>query len=169
MFIDLPPQVNGLSQLDHWQGNCGYWIRTNEWVFLSRGQSPVPYHLAKPHWSAFSDRTSVYRIRHNLISIMMLQSTLAIDHLCTDSVTLSRLIAGDRFEPPFLRVWTLWDSASPSCRNPDSRVSKVFNVLCLNTRRFGLRQRRLYGRAPLHGLNSTVQLYALTRRYAAMH
>ena len=21
MFIDLPPQVNGLSQLDHWQGN----------------------------------------------------------------------------------------------------------------------------------------------------
>ena len=44
--------------------------------------------------------------------------------------------------------------------NPDSRVSKVFNVLCLNTRRFGLRQHRLYGRAPLHGLNSTVQLYA---------
>ena len=25
---------------------------------------------------------------------------------------------------------------------------------------FGLRQHRLYGRAPLHGLNSTVQLYA---------
>nr|DAP85611.1 MAG TPA: hypothetical protein [Caudoviricetes sp.] len=44
--------------------------------------------------------------------------------------------------------------------NPDSRVSKVFNVLCLNTRRFGLRQHRLYGRAPLHGLSSTVQLYA---------
>nr|DAO49362.1 MAG TPA: hypothetical protein [Caudoviricetes sp.] len=22
VFIDLPPQVNGLSQLDHWQGNC---------------------------------------------------------------------------------------------------------------------------------------------------
>ena len=44
--------------------------------------------------------------------------------------------------------------------NPDSRVSKVFNVLCLNTRRFGIRQHRLYGRAPLHGLNSTVQLYA---------
>ena len=44
--------------------------------------------------------------------------------------------------------------------NPDSRVSKVFNVLCLNTRRFGLRQHRLYGRAPLHGLDSTVQLYA---------
>ena len=43
--------------------------------------------------------------------------------------------------------------------NPDSRVSKVFNVLCLNTRRFGLRQYRLYGRAPLHGLNFTVQLY----------
>lgn len=48
--------------------------------------------------------------------------------------------------------------------NPDSRVSKVFYVLCLNTRRFGLRQYRLYGRAPMHGLNSTVQLYALTRR-----
>lgn len=44
--------------------------------------------------------------------------------------------------------------------NPDSRVSKVFYVLCLNTRRFGLRQHRLYGRTPLHGLNSTVQLYA---------
>lgn len=44
--------------------------------------------------------------------------------------------------------------------NPDSRVSKVFNVLCLNTRRFGLRQHRLYGRAPLHGLDSTIQLYA---------
>ena len=44
--------------------------------------------------------------------------------------------------------------------NPDSRVSKVFYVLCLNTRRFGLRQHRLYGRAPLHGLNSTIQLYA---------
>lgn len=44
--------------------------------------------------------------------------------------------------------------------NPDSRVSKVFNVLCLNTRRFGLRQHRLYGRAPLRRLNSTVQLYA---------
>ena len=53
--------------------------------------------------------------------------------------------------------------------NPDSRVSKVFNVLCLNTRRFGLRQHRLYGRAPLHGLDSTVQLYVLTRRYAVMH
>lgn len=48
----------------------------------------------------------------------------------------------------------------PLSHNPDSRVSKVFNVLCLNTRRFGLRQHRLYGRAPLHGLNSTVQLYA---------
>lgn len=44
--------------------------------------------------------------------------------------------------------------------NPDSRVSKVFNVLCLNTRRFGLRQHRLYCRAPLHGLDSTIQLYA---------
>ena len=44
--------------------------------------------------------------------------------------------------------------------NPDSRVSKVFYVLCLSTRRFGLRQHRLYGRAPLRGLNSTVQLYA---------
>lgn len=48
----------------------------------------------------------------------------------------------------------------PLSHNPDSRVSKVFNVLCVNTRRFGLRQHRLYGRAPLHGLNSTVQLYA---------
>ena len=43
--------------------------------------------------------------------------------------------------------------------NPDSRVSKVFYVLCLNTRRFGLRQHRLYGRAPLHGLNFAIQLY----------
>lgn len=57
----------------------------------------------------------------------------------------------------------------PLSHNPDSRVSKVFYVLCLNTRRFGLRQHRLYGRTPLHGLNSTVQLYVLTRRYAAMH
>lgn len=48
----------------------------------------------------------------------------------------------------------------PLSLNPDSRVSKVFNVLCLNTRRFGLRQHRLYGRAPLRRLNSTVQLYA---------
>lgn len=40
------------------------------------------------------------------------------------------------------------------------RVSKVFYVLCLNTRRFGLRQHRLYGRAPLRGLDFTVQLYA---------
>ena len=48
----------------------------------------------------------------------------------------------------------------PLSHNPDSRVSKVFYVLCLNTRRFGLRQHRLYGRTPLHGLNSTVQLYA---------
>lgn len=48
----------------------------------------------------------------------------------------------------------------PLSHNPDSRVSKVFNVLCLNTRRFGLRQHRLYGRTPLHGLDSTVQLYA---------
>lgn len=44
--------------------------------------------------------------------------------------------------------------------NPDSRVSKVFYVLYLNTRRFGLRQHRLYGRTPLHGLNFTIQLYA---------
>ena len=43
------------------------------------------------------------------------QSTQVIDHLRTDSVTLSRLIAGDGFEPPFSRVWTLWDSASLSC------------------------------------------------------
>nr|DAZ40478.1 MAG TPA: hypothetical protein [Caudoviricetes sp.] len=42
-------------------------------------------------------------------------------------------------------------------------------MLCLNTRRFGIRQHRLYGRAPLHGLDSTVQLYVLTRRYAVMH
>lgn len=48
----------------------------------------------------------------------------------------------------------------PLSHNPDSRVSKVFYVLCLNTRRFGLRQHRLYGRTPLHGLNSTIQLYA---------
>ena len=48
----------------------------------------------------------------------------------------------------------------PLSHNPDSRVSKVFYVLCLNTRRFGLRQHRLYGRAPLHGLSSTIQLYA---------
>lgn len=48
----------------------------------------------------------------------------------------------------------------PLSHNPDSRVSKVFNVLCLNTRRFGLRQHRLYGRTPLRGLNSTIQLYA---------
>ena len=47
---------------------------------------------------------------------------------------------------------------SPKTRTP--RVSKVFYVLCLNTRRFGLRQHRLYGRAPLRGLNFTVQLYA---------
>nr|DAD77163.1 MAG TPA: hypothetical protein [Siphoviridae sp. ctMYd37] len=42
-------------------------------------------------------------------------------------------------------------------------------MLCLNTRRFGLRQHRLYGRTPLHGLDFTVQLYVLTRRYAVMH
>lgn len=48
----------------------------------------------------------------------------------------------------------------PLSHNPDIRVSKVFYVLCLNTRRFGLRQHRLYGRAPLHGLNFAIQLYA---------
>ena len=62
---------------------------------------------------------------------------------------------GERFyRPPQHR------QSLPLSHNPDSRVSKVFNVLCLNTRRFGLRQHRLYGRTPLHGLNSTVQLYA---------
>ena len=35
-------------------------------------------------------------------------------------------------------------------------------MLCLNTRRFGLRQHRLYGQWPLHctGLNFAIQLYA---------
>lgn len=62
----------------------------------------------------------------------------------------------------YTEQWERWDSnpraiwpyqtfyrQSLHSHNPDSRVSKVFYVLCLNTRRFGLRQRRLYGQRPL--------------------
>lgn len=45
-------------------------------------------------------------------------------------------IAGDGFEPPFSRIWVLWDSVSLSCLNPDSRVSKVIYRVMRSTRLF---------------------------------
>lgn len=50
--------------------------------------------------------------------------------------TIDGLIAGGGFEPPFSMVWTLWDSVSLSCLNPDSRVSKVIYRVMRSTRLF---------------------------------
>ena len=61
----------------------------------------------------FLIRTPDSRISNNLFSWD--KFSRIIDRLYTDSVIPTKLIAGDGFEPPFSRVWTLWDSASPSC------------------------------------------------------
>ena len=131
----------------------------------SRTMRPPLFHLSYIPL-CFSDQPPVNRISNNLfpwdlpeeypLELPACGIAPPAQAIRTGIPCFSWQIAGDGFEPPFSRIWALRDSTSLSCLNPDSRVSKVFYVLCLNTRRFGLRQHRLYGRAPLHELNSTV-------------
>lgn len=63
--------------------------------------------------SCFSVRTPDNRISNNLFSWD--KFSRIIDRLYTDSIIPTKLIAGDGFEPPFSRIWTLRDSASLPC------------------------------------------------------
>jgi hypothetical protein len=48
VFIDLPPQVNGLSQLDHWRGNRKGRIRTCDVKSYALSALPPELHSAPP-------------------------------------------------------------------------------------------------------------------------
>nr|DAE69718.1 MAG TPA: hypothetical protein [Bacteriophage sp.] len=47
MFIDLPPQVSGLSQLDHWQGKRNFQSRTGKLVSIDICPIADRFHITR--------------------------------------------------------------------------------------------------------------------------